>query len=416
MITNLELSTCNNCGQKKGLLKCTRCQQVYYCSQECQKEDWKIGNHKEICVQKILKKCLICKKKIYSQEKQLDCGHSYHESCYQLLQKYSREKGCLACKNISGEKIYVLIRSQITPNIKLAKISDNLNILFYLANGHDSNLSEDGLLESQSYLVKLFGNENCCRDRVLIYKFIENLSHKKGDPDYCYQYAYNLYHGVGHKKNRQQSLVWLKRASEQGHEPSMVRLAEIYSDGAPTIKKDCVESLRYYLLSAEKGNLESTYTLSWFFIHGKEQIPKDVPTGIKYLEECASKGHSEANFYLGLIKKNGFEQINYNYKEAVRFFLKAGEHAKAKEQLGDIYLWGLGVKSNPDISLKLYKSSERLGNKDIYKRFLLYNMTKSKDDMRNPQNYRDFHKALDEKKLLEKKLQGKSHDIFWTEK
>ena len=31
------------------LQKCSRCRVARYCSKECQKRDWKYGQHKEIC-------------------------------------------------------------------------------------------------------------------------------------------------------------------------------------------------------------------------------------------------------------------------------------------------------------------------------------------------------------------------------
>ncbi len=42
------LRICTICGvYEKKLMKCSRCQLVYYCSEKCQHEDWK--NHKRIC-------------------------------------------------------------------------------------------------------------------------------------------------------------------------------------------------------------------------------------------------------------------------------------------------------------------------------------------------------------------------------
>ena len=48
--------TCNTCGakgdlKKRKLKKCGRCKEVYYCSRDCQVEDWKAG-HKDTCKKK----------------------------------------------------------------------------------------------------------------------------------------------------------------------------------------------------------------------------------------------------------------------------------------------------------------------------------------------------------------------------
>lgn len=42
----LEKAYCNKCG-KEAVKKCGRCKSVYYCSRECQVDDWK--SHKPIC-------------------------------------------------------------------------------------------------------------------------------------------------------------------------------------------------------------------------------------------------------------------------------------------------------------------------------------------------------------------------------
>ncbi len=41
---------CNSCGKSENLLRCTRCEEAYYCGRECQKQDWR--DHKHSCVSK----------------------------------------------------------------------------------------------------------------------------------------------------------------------------------------------------------------------------------------------------------------------------------------------------------------------------------------------------------------------------
>jgi hypothetical protein len=47
-------ASCANCSASKRpdnapLQRCGRCNSVWYCSRECQKEHWKFGKHKELC-------------------------------------------------------------------------------------------------------------------------------------------------------------------------------------------------------------------------------------------------------------------------------------------------------------------------------------------------------------------------------
>ncbi len=45
-INQFSKTICSNCG-KEGKLRCSRCQEIFYCGQECQKTGWKV--HKAIC-------------------------------------------------------------------------------------------------------------------------------------------------------------------------------------------------------------------------------------------------------------------------------------------------------------------------------------------------------------------------------
>jgi hypothetical protein len=45
-----DIPPCDNCGKEfEGKHCCSRCKCVFYCSQECQRNDWKRGGHKNEC-------------------------------------------------------------------------------------------------------------------------------------------------------------------------------------------------------------------------------------------------------------------------------------------------------------------------------------------------------------------------------
>ncbi|KAJ6243274.1 hypothetical protein M0813_22415 [Anaeramoeba flamelloides] len=43
----LQISKCSFCQKKVGMLKCSRCKRAFYCSRDCQKNDW--SKHKKVC-------------------------------------------------------------------------------------------------------------------------------------------------------------------------------------------------------------------------------------------------------------------------------------------------------------------------------------------------------------------------------
>ncbi|KDQ62932.1 hypothetical protein JAAARDRAFT_75544 [Jaapia argillacea MUCL 33604] len=46
---NPQWSQCKQTGENTVVRKCSACRQAYYCSKECQKYDWKYGNHRQVC-------------------------------------------------------------------------------------------------------------------------------------------------------------------------------------------------------------------------------------------------------------------------------------------------------------------------------------------------------------------------------
>lgn len=412
------MNICCFCGcQDKKISQCTKCKQVYYCSRQCQKNDW--SNHKKVCTQKKNEKCLICCQRIETESQKLVCSHKYHPECYQKLQTFSTINGCsLCCRPLEYKSLFSFINVLAQKNISLSYISKNMDLLFQIADGRLSIASEECILESQSYLIKLFGEESDTRDRLKIYKYVQNLAIKKGRPEDCFNHAYNLFYGIGLKKNKIESLKWLELSADSNYDPSLCILGSIHERGDQGIGRNPKKSYHYYQLSAKLGNIESLFKTAWYFIYGKRPILKDIPKGIEILKECASRGYIRSIFILGMIYKHGYQEIEYDYQQAIRFFLKCGQDFKAMEQLGDIYLWGLGVSSNTQTSLEFYKKSEKYGNPEIWKRYLLFNEMKSEKHQGNlnAENYRSIYVSMKEEEIIDSHHDDTNSHVIWNVK
>ena len=132
---------CANCGVGAGdrsdlLLKaCSRCKLVFYCSEPCQRQHWKKGEHKRFCVavgdRKVIKgdaisdaakpietkptkaslsngdevsrnECAVCLEPLgKSTSCVLPCGHVFHHDCVSGVQSFGLSQKCPLCRSVS---------------------------------------------------------------------------------------------------------------------------------------------------------------------------------------------------------------------------------------------------------------------------------------------------------------------------
>ena len=134
---------CANCGVGAGdrsdlLLKaCSRCKLVFYCSEPCQRQHWKKGEHKRFCVavgdRKAIKGnadidatglmktkptkmdqpaeilrpsdiCSVCLEPLNkSIIRSLPCGHNFHHDCLAGVESFGLSRKCPLCRSgLSG--------------------------------------------------------------------------------------------------------------------------------------------------------------------------------------------------------------------------------------------------------------------------------------------------------------------------
>jgi hypothetical protein len=136
--TTSDKRECANCGVGAGdrsvlLLKaCSRCKLVFYCSESCQRQHWKKGEHKRFCVavgdRKLIKsdmipedaqpidtkpakacqlkgvavsskECAVCLEPLnLSITCTLACGHIFHRDCIAGVQSFGLSQKCPMCR------------------------------------------------------------------------------------------------------------------------------------------------------------------------------------------------------------------------------------------------------------------------------------------------------------------------------
>ena len=106
-----EFIECDSCGKSDPRKRCGQCLTAYYCSQECQRQDWKnvhkqrcvpMGEHRKRCeahgkdvpdskMAGIITEgpCVICLEETITSPVVLDCSHVF---CYKCLDKYQQTR------------------------------------------------------------------------------------------------------------------------------------------------------------------------------------------------------------------------------------------------------------------------------------------------------------------------------------
>lgn len=111
------ITSCDYYSREHANLKCSKCKCVYYCSQDCQKKDWK--EHKEVCnalagesiafqtkesemtayldnlVNATKRECAICLESCIKKPLPLPCQHVFCEHC--LFEQQMHQNSAFLC-------------------------------------------------------------------------------------------------------------------------------------------------------------------------------------------------------------------------------------------------------------------------------------------------------------------------------
>ncbi len=173
------------------------------------------------------------------------------------------------------------------------------------------------------------------------------------------QYQLGLYYESGLLNlpvDKSESLKWLRKAANKGHQEAAIHLVEIYKkdaeqnnypeaqyqlalcfkDGFGVVKKDEKEAVKWYEKAAEQGFTPAQLNLGVCYARG-EGIERNLAKAVKLYEQAAIK-EPEAQYNLGICYKNG-SGVEKNNIEAMRLFHQASESCfkLAYEKLTSIY-------------------------------------------------------------------------------
>lgn len=116
-----------------------------------------------------------------------------------------------------------------------------------------------------------------------------------------------------------EKIMWLSKASDQGHIEAMDSLGSLYERGALTLAPDTIQALNYFARAAERGDLFALTKKGALLVASKDT------TGLKYLREADSKGYIPATIELGkFYYPQGTPKNPYaNKNKSISYFSKA---------------------------------------------------------------------------------------------
>jgi TPR repeat protein len=140
---------------------------------------------------------------------------------------------------------------------------------------------------------------------------------------------------------------WMLRSAEQGYAPAQEIVGMMYA-GA---NGDYGKADLWLRRAAEQGNAEAQFWLGAFYEQG-QMGATDYREAFRWLRKAAEQGHPDAQVTLAQMYEDG-EFVSQNYTLAAKWYRKAAEHVpdlggagQGRNNLGLLYLRGLGVPKN----------------------------------------------------------------------
>ena len=180
------------------------------------------------------------------------------------------------------------------------------------------------------------------------------------DDRLLYRLAAMCISGDGSGVDYEQARRHFEAAAVQGNVDALYGLGRLYLRN-DYHGYDPVKAIEYLEQSAERDHAFAKYQLGKLLCEG-DICEKDIARGLKLLEELAEKGVSIAGYLAGKVYLR--EKDCQDVKKAISHFKAAAENGNfyAEYQLGKIYYFGTGVRSDAEKGLEYLKAAADHGN------------------------------------------------------
>ncbi len=159
--------------------------------------------------------------------------------------------------------------------------------------------------------------------------------------------------GRGQQKDYQKAFTLFKRAADLSSPEAQINMGFMYANGLG-IKKDYEKSRQWYEEASKQGVATATFNLGVVYENGTG-TDKDYNKAVDYYRRAASQGSTLALSALSAMYYTG-RGVTRDYEKGMDLARRAAEQsADGKVKMGDLYLYGLGVETDPKKAREWYE-------------------------------------------------------------
>ncbi|HEX5363394.1 MAG TPA: tetratricopeptide repeat protein [Gallionella sp.] len=164
------------------------------------------------------------------------------------------------------------------------------------------------------------------------------------DPELWFDLAACYLRGIAVEPDIEQSMHWLKKSAEHGHELAQNQLGRMYESGRGSEQSD-VRAAYWYRRAAEQGNAWAQAELGAMHLKGKG-VEQDYGLAVSRFSKAAERGNVAAQCFLAWLYRDG-RGVEQSYENSAFWFRKAAEQGDELAQ----YFLGVLCEEHPEAGL-----------------------------------------------------------------
>lgn len=167
--------------------------------------------------------------------------------------------------------------------------------------------------------------------------------------------------GRGGDRDQERAAYWYGRAAEQGNAWAHAELGAMHLQGRG-LPQDFVLAAGRFRKAAEHGNVAAQCFLAWLYRDGRG-VERDLRKSAFWFRKAAEQGDELARYCLGGLCEE-HPELGLGMEQAVFWYRRAAEqgHAGSQKQLGKLYREGRGVAQDDALAAHWFRKAALQGN------------------------------------------------------